>query len=186
MVPVGVDGYLQEGVLGFCKGSYYAKLTGYASDETIEGVLTDRAEELASLIQGSNELPLPFAWFPDHGRIPRSEQYVSRDFLGHSFLTSVYVAEYASDTGKFRAFIVETESPAGAEDIVREYRAVANAVGGGTTSSEPIRIVDPYHESAGVLYLQQRGSYVFGAFSDDPSVFGPLLKAIDESIASEE
>jgi hypothetical protein len=181
-VPVGVEGYVQQGVLGFCKGSCYVKMTGSSVEEELKAVLIQHAKQLAALIQGTNDPPPPLTCFPERGKIARSEQYISRDFLGRSFLTSVCVAEYASDNGAFRAFVVEADSPTDAAQLVAEYRNVVNAADGTSTGGEPVRIVDPYHESAGPIHLQQQGRYVLGVFNDDPLVYGPLLKEITERL----
>jgi hypothetical protein len=181
-IGVGAEGYFDRGLLGFCKGRYYVKLTGYKAEDSMKEVLWPLAEALEAKLQGTDELPPPVTWFPAEGKVKRSEQYIARDFLGHTFLKSAYVAEYDLEAGVFRAFIIEAEDAAGASGIVDHYLGIAGASRDIAIINDAICIVDPHHESAGPLHLRRQGRYVLGVFNDDPQVYRPLFAGIGEHV----
>jgi len=63
-------------------------------------------------LDGSTDFPKTVQCFPGTGKIANSEAYINRNFLGHSFLHSAYVADYEMEGQKVQVFIIETDTPA--------------------------------------------------------------------------
>jgi hypothetical protein len=102
-------------------------------------------------------LPADFSALPSAGRIPRSEQFIARDFLGYGFLPRVFLARYGEGEGA-QVFVIRAVSSDAAERIRASFIRVA---GGKSSPAGPAttHIVDPHH---GVLDLVIRGSDLFG------------------------
>jgi hypothetical protein len=109
------------------------------------------------LLGSPRGLPAGFSVLPPAGRIPRSEQYIARDFLGYGFLSRVFLARYGEGEGA-QIFVMRAGTPDAAERIRASFVRVA---GGKSTPPGPTatHLLDPHH---GALDLVIRGSDLFG------------------------
>jgi len=122
-VPVGLQGYQEEGALNFLTGPYYVKLICYDAGETTPIVLESfaRAVEIKAGEKGSLS-PLLEA-FPREGLIARSERFILKNFLGYSFLHDGYTANYQLQDFEFDCFFIEGRSENEAAAMLRQYLA---------------------------------------------------------------
>lgn len=67
---------------------------------------------------GEGSRPVVLGPLPDHGLMPRSEQYVAADLLGHSFLPGGVLATYRIDGHEARLFFSDLGSAARAGEAV--------------------------------------------------------------------
>jgi hypothetical protein len=106
-IQVGAEGYRATGVLNFLCGCYYIKLSTNDTLQSVVAALQPLAEKIAAAIGRSGGLPEELNALPVEGRIPYSEQFIRKGFLGYPFLRSVYVARYQSDV---RMFLMNAET----------------------------------------------------------------------------
>ncbi len=182
-LSIGSQGYAADGSLNLLKGQYYVKLSSYGLGESADSLLTEVATEVAVQLPGETDFPLPLQWFPLEGRIKNTEQYVSRDFLGHEFLHSAFVADYELEGEEVEFFLLVAEDRVNAQTMVSQYLRLA-----GEDLPEDIdieghcRITDPYDDSHGLMNLRWRERYVWGLFCDNASVYELLLERMAQNI----
>jgi hypothetical protein len=93
-IPVGVQGYSEEGLLHFYKGFYYVKIMTHSKSHKAGA----RMEELASMIdgrlEGTGKFPALLDLFPQEGRLVNEETYLLEAVLGHEYLRNAFRASY--------------------------------------------------------------------------------------------
>jgi len=102
-VEVGVQGYVEEGILNFNSGKYYIKLYTSDSGEEVEESLLLISRGISDHLGEDNTWPELLATFPPKGKIPNRDHYVRENFIGFDFLHSAYSAEYE---GGYRLFVI--------------------------------------------------------------------------------
>jgi len=144
-LPIGVQGYIEDGALNFLAGRYYIKLLAYEAGAEAETALKTFAAEILKGVKDVGAFPIPVTSFPKEGLIANSERFILRDFLGLKFLTNGFVAAYKAAGGEFDAFIIETKTPAEAQGLLQ---AIRNHYTKSTLTVTPtafgVRIKDPY------------------------------------------
>ncbi len=165
-LPIGVQGYREEGILVFLSGNYYVKINGVNLKGKDAEILTPLASKVAKNLGTQGTLPSALAAFPERGRQKNSEKFIAKNFLGYAFLHSGFTADYERAGKKFKLFIIEGESSASCRDMLRQYlekvRAPKRDLAEGT-----YRIPDPYH---GKIDLIWKGRHIWGVLGldDDP------------------
>jgi len=119
-LPLGNQGYLEEGTLNFIAGKNYIKLLCFEGGPETDTFLKLFAEEVANKIKAKGDLPLLLQSFPKEGLIPNSEKYVLRNFMGFSFLHDGYLASYKQQDLEFDCFIVEGKTTEEAEQMLKQ------------------------------------------------------------------
>jgi hypothetical protein len=122
-IKIGVEGYLGRNVLNFWKGPYYTKVTSYRrADEGAGETLRNLAAAVAESIPGQYAEPEAFGYFPQKNRVPRSERYIPKDFLGYPFFRSGYRVDYQDEGSRYQLFLVPNPSPRQAKEAFASYR----------------------------------------------------------------
>jgi hypothetical protein len=160
-IPLGVQGYLQQGVLNFLDGVYYIKLSTYQTGVIAQNALRIIGNRLDEHLNQKNAFPAVLKMFPMTGKLANSEQYVARNFLGYSFLNNAYLASY-NDDGAFKVFIIETESPEKARIMVSEYLKVLPKESVTMIEKNRYNIRDA-HSGEIVIIVQK--AYLYGAIN---------------------
>lgn len=85
------------------------------------------------LFAGESEFPLPalFASFPLLGRIPNRERVVRNDFLGHSWLGPVFIAEFQCHGDTALAFRAMPQSPESLRAWMAPWKGSVDSLKGG-------------------------------------------------------
>lgn len=117
-IPVGIQGYLDEGVLNFFTGQFYVKLYSTDSGEDVQESLKLIAEALSGHIGHNNEWPGLLAAFPPEGKLENMDHYTRENFIGFNFLHSAFTAEYE---GGYKLFIISGKDRNEMLDMVRAY-----------------------------------------------------------------
>jgi hypothetical protein len=124
-------------------------------------------------------MPKLFQVFPEVRKLPHTEQYVARNFLGYSFLNSAYVAVY-KDSSAFKIFVIEAAAQEKANAILADYlKAIPKDV---ISKLDPgkYQIQDPH---IGVMGLQVIGRYVYGILNcSDRKTSDRYLKEITANL----
>jgi len=159
LLGVGDEGYYASQVLNFLNGRHYVKISGYDTGDKDRELLAAFARAMAAMLGGSEGLPVQLKAFPAEGKAPRSERYITRNFLGYSFLKGAFTADYDISGKRFKLFLIEAEDANGPGRILEQYRREVKMTdepsGGGRH-----RIRDPHH---GLIEIGLQGPYLWGA-----------------------
>jgi hypothetical protein len=160
-IPMGAEGYLQQGVLNFITGSYYIKLSSFQTGIKTNDALLAIGKKLTEHLKQYNTMPKLFQVFPEVRRLPHTEQYVARNFLGYSFLNSAYVAAYKDSSG-FKIFVIDAAAQEKANAILADYlkalpKDAVTRLGPGTYQFQ-----DPHIGELGVQVMNQ---FVYGVLN---------------------
>jgi hypothetical protein len=178
-IRLGVQGYLQQGVLNFLTGSYYIKLSTYQTGSKAQEAILNIGKKLAEHLKQNNTMPKLFQVFPVERRIPHTEQYVARNFLGYSFLNSAYVAAY-KDSSAFKIFVIEAAAPEKANAILADYLKVLPKDAVSRLDTRKYQIQDPH---IGVMGVQVTNRFVYGVLNcSDRSTRDRVLKEMTASL----
>lgn len=162
-VGAGCEGYGDDGMLNFAAGRWYVKLAGGRGARG--GHLAAVAGAIDVALGAPRNLPEGFALLPGQGRIPRSGQFIAREFLGFGFLRNVYRARY-EDAGEVSIFVMQAGSPAEAQAARDGLLQSATGRADGPMPGS-VCIIHPHHGSIGLLI---RGSLLFGVMADERNV----------------
>lgn len=158
-IPVGVQGYLEDGVLNFYAGRCYVKLLSYDAGDRTEDALRAFAAEILKGIPEPGDFPRPVRAFPAEGLAADSEKFIRRDFLGQAFLTRGYTADYRREgAGEFTLFIIDAGDEAAARGVLREMAARFSAAVDAPEGM--VRFKDPY---LGNVAVAPAGRFLCGA-----------------------
>lgn len=182
-LPIGTQGYYEKGILNFLKGSYYVKISGYDLGDNDQTILTTYAEKLAQQLPGTTVFPTAIHCFPETGKVAGSESYIAQSFLGHAFLNSAFVVDYVLGGEKIQLFIIETDEPAGAENILNKYLEFLVKKGVPVELKNDIRrFVDPYYSNKGKMTLKLSKNYLWGLFSKDEAQAENVIGQIETNL----
>jgi len=168
------DGY---GLFFFVE-SLYVKMMANNESEIISAAMKKIASGLAWKISSNNTYPKIINSFPKEGSIPYSQAYITRNYIGHEFLKSVYTVNYELNNKKFQAFAIDTETAEKAKQILNDYFKF-------TKQDEPfvegnLLIKDRYNGSIPIVWKDR---YLIGAFDekggDFPTEIYDFLKRFD-------
>jgi hypothetical protein len=190
-VDVGTQGYYEEGILNFFKGSYYVKMRAYGM-ENEESALLDIARSIDAKLPGENSFPEEINELPFQNRTFNRERFVPRDFLGYPFFKMAFSASYFAPhlpMGSFTFFILRGESADDCRNMLMEYRRFLEL------PEEEIRegrhtFDDPYYGTMAMLWEGNRikgmygiddEEYIARQFAFNRSDY--LLKADDRNVA---
>jgi hypothetical protein len=157
-IPIGVQGYLQQGVLNFITGPYYIKMSTFRVGNKAQEEMLAIGRILVEHWKQNNTMPKLFQVFPGRGKLPNTEQYVARNFLGYSFLNSVYMAAY-KDSSSFKIFVIDAVVQEKAKATLAEYLKAIPKDAVTKLDTGKYQIQDP---NIGVMGLQVIGRYVYG------------------------
>lgn len=157
---IGSQGYAEEGVLNYFCDAYYVKLNSFDLGSKSKAILTSLAEKIVRAIAGKNVLPEILDAFPARGKIPNSERYILRNFLGHDFLRSAFVADYDLQNQKFQLFIIRAGDKNEARAMLEKYAALDKEKPVQNIQPGALTINDPYN---GPIRLFWRGTFIWGS-----------------------
>lgn len=120
-IPIGVQGYVEEGTLNLLIGQYYVKLLCFEGGEQSEEYLRLFAKAIIEKSQGKTDFPVLIKHFPMKGMIPNSEKFMLKNVMGYSFLHDGYMANYRIDGLEFDCFIIEGKSEEEAQSMMDRY-----------------------------------------------------------------
>ena len=157
-INIGTEGYCSEGILNFFTGYYYVKIYTVSNNQETGAAIQLIAGELMQTLGQESYWPYELKLFPVTGKVERSEQYISRNFLGFDFLGSAFTADY-SDGGGFKLFIIHGKKQEDVEAMFAKYLAFT----GQTKDPDPLAptiIKDPYNGDITGMIVQ---NYLIGA-----------------------
>jgi len=131
---LGAQGYIADGAVNFFKGSYYVKIRTYSNKERVLRAEETLAQKVEVMLAGESLMPSILAQFPAEGKKMNEEVYISKNVLGHAFLTKAFRVPYQVGSDAFSIYISENSSPEDANEISRKYIA--------STGIDPVETAD--------------------------------------------
>ena len=157
-IPVGLQGYLEEGALNFIVGNYYIKLLCFDCEDGSESFLRFFSQEILKRIKEKGQFPPLLQVFPREGLIPNSEKFILFNFMGYEFLNNGYLANYKKGELEFECFIIEGKNSEETRNMLARYLAARNK-----ESIQKIsfgyRLKDRYYHN---IYLARIEDYLCG------------------------
>jgi hypothetical protein len=183
-IPIGTQGYYEEGNLIFFKDRYYVKLSGFDLQGQDRQILEKTASLIDKKLEGKPVFPLPLACFPEKGKIKNSERFILRNFLGHAFLHSAFVCDYRIVNQQFQIFIIQAASQKDVQAILDDYAGFMEKKGSAfqADSTGGYRFQDPYYRSRGNMNLKKKGRFIWGLFSDNLELSRFYMDNIEQNL----
>lgn len=157
-IPVGNQGYLEEGTLNFVVGRYYIKLLCFDCGEKSDDVLKSFSDRIVEGVKDKGQFPSTLHHFPKEGLVQNSEKYILRNFLGYSFLHDGYVANYQLKDLDFDCFIIEGKSEDDAQKMLKQYLEKKSNADIKETSMGYL-LKDRYYHN---IFLVRKDNYICG------------------------
>jgi hypothetical protein len=117
--------------------------------------------------------------FPKEGKVTNSEKFISKKFLGYSFLHLAFTTDYELAGKKFKLFIIETGDPEECQNMIQTY---LEQPGKPQTKVAEGRhtILDPHH---GEIDLYWRGANIWGILNlNDLALRSKHLRLLEEGL----
>jgi hypothetical protein len=121
-LPVGVQGYSEEGAMNFFAGNYYVKILCFDGGDQSNRIVEQFSREVAKKIKDSGTFPILLDFFPPEGRIPNSEKFILRNFMGFDFFSDGYMSSYIMDGVEWDCVLIEGKSSEAAESMMEKFR----------------------------------------------------------------
>lgn len=180
-IPVGNQGYLEEGTLNFVIGRYYIKLLCFDCGENSDAILKSFSNKIVNRVKDKGQFPHVLSHFPQEGLIQNTEKYILRNFMGYSFLHDGYVASYMLRDQEFDCFIIEGKDEEDAQKMLKQYLEKKSNVEIKETSMGYL-IKDRYYHN---IFLARSKNYICGVMKikDDFQELGvKYLRMLLESL----
>lgn len=157
-IPVGIQGYLEEGTLNFLAGRYYVKLMCYEGGGQTEEFLKLFAGAIVAKVKNLGGFPAPLQAFPKEGLVANSEKFILRNALGFKFLRNAYLAAYKISDQEFEAFLIDGKTAEEAEAMLKQFQ---DHFGGTAAAAKNagVRLKDPYLKN---IFVARSGAYICG------------------------
>ena len=157
-IPIGNQGYLEEGTLNFLVGRYYIKLLCFDCGDESDEVLKSFSGKIVKRVKNRGQLPPVLSYFPKDGIISNSERFILRNFLGYNFLHDGYTASYRLKDQEFDCFIIEGTDEQDAQKMLKQYLE-KKSNGDIQKTSMGYRLKDRYYHN---IFLALNGNTIFG------------------------
>lgn len=176
---IGAEGYIDQHVLNFVSGRYYVKINSFNTGAEDREVLQLFAKKMAADLGEKGGLPSILTAFPAEGKRSHSEKYITRNFLGYSFLHSAFTADYESAGRKFKLFLIDAAKVDESRNIIQQYlRQIKSPIK--DINEGRHTLADPHH---GIIDLVWKGRYIWGiADLPDEGLRTKFLKRFEEEI----
>jgi hypothetical protein len=159
-LPIGVQGYVEEGALNFLADRFYVKLMCYDCGPGAEEVLLAAGRLVADRISGQGGFPSFLAAFPRQNLVANSEKFILKNFLGMSFLEAGYTAQYRLEAEEFECFIIEGGTADKASGMLQQFLSRAGVAAGNGPAVQPVFTwKDRYLKN---VFVARSGGYLFG------------------------
>jgi len=181
-IKVGAQGYIENNVLNFLTGPYYVKISSYNTGAEDQEILLTFAKKVAESLGEKGLLPSVLSSFPEEGKKENSEKFITKNFLGYSFLHSAFIADYEVSGKKFKIFVIEGVNQKDCRDMLQKYLEQT-----GNTKKNIVEsfytISDPYH---GEIEFYWKGKFICGALNlTDASLRSKYLKLFERGLEKE-
>ena len=177
-LDIGAQGYQEPNVLNFVAGPYYVKISGYTTGTEDERTLLAYGRKMEEILGGKSSLPAILSSFPREGMKKNTEKFISKNFLGYSYLHSGFTADYEVDGKKFKIFVIEGQDAGDCRGMMESYlKQTGNE--GKAVAEGPYRLKDRYHGDVDLFWM---GKWIWGIVDlSDPEIRSKFLKTFEDS-----
>jgi hypothetical protein len=147
--------------LFFFAGDIYVKMWSNSSED-VEQILHTAGKGLADKIDPAAGCPAIVKIFPEKGKTPYSEAYITSGYIGHEFLKSVYVAGYEQSGQSFQLFVVDAKSKEGVRNVLTSYFTFTKQPL--TFEEGALLVKDKYNGDIPSIW---KGRYLTGVYSEN-------------------
>lgn len=157
-IPIGNQGYLEEGSLNFLVNRYYIKLLCFDCGQESENFLKQFSEAILRRIHDEGQFPFLLDVFPKEGLVPNTEKFILHNFMGYNFFHDGYLADYRLEDLEFECFLIEGKDGKEAQNMLDQFITVR---GEGNTEEIPsgFHLKDRYYEH---IFLARVENYLAG------------------------
>ena len=120
-LTIGAEGYQEGSMLNFFVDDLYIKMESPSDEEGVAKAIQQIASEFGRNINPQPVFPKQLQMFPAENKIPHSELYISKGFLGHEFLNKAFIANYQVAGKKYQLFIMDAGSIDQAKATLERY-----------------------------------------------------------------
>ncbi|MFC2160976.1 DUF6599 family protein [Acidobacteriota bacterium] len=157
-VSIGIQGYVEEGVLNYLIGKYYVKLLCFEGSSRSGEYLELFANAISEKTQGLLTFPTLLSHFPKEGLLPNSEKFILKNVMGYSFLHDGYISNYKVGDFEFDCFIIQGRNEEDAQMMLDRYLEAKKSLPIQKMDSI-VSIKDRYYD---LIYLSRAGSHICG------------------------
>ena len=178
-ISIGTEGYIAESVLNFLSGPYYVKLSSNQKGAEVQAAITMIAGKLNDDLKQEKAFPKEFLLFPEEEKNPNSEKYVSQNFLGYSFLKSVFTVMYGKENS-FTAFVIPSADESTAQKVLSDFLSVQTGSNYSQTGKNRYEVGN---SSNGTIVLGISSRFIYGLINCRDRVKGShYLDEIEKKI----
>jgi hypothetical protein len=166
---LGAQGYITGGVVNFFKGSTYVKIKTFSKKEKVIRDVETLAGKVAAMVAGESTMPPLLSQFPAEGKKVNEETFLSKNVLGHSFLTNAFRARYQSGTDDFTIYISELPT---AEEVNKAAKAYIASTGIDPmeTGDNKFVLSDGYNGTVYLAWKDKRMVMISGLAKDQAEI----------------
>ncbi len=176
-LPIGGEAQGDDKILYFFAGNIYVKMWTNSNDDITETIRMI-GKSLADRIDSEAAYPPLIQLFPERGKIPHTESYVTSSYIGHDFLKSVYSIKYESSGQAFQLFVVDGATKEGTEEVLKKYYTFTKQP---TDYKEGgLLIKDRYNGDIPVVW---KGRYIIGVFNENGETIADAGSYVNELAA---
>lgn len=177
-LPLGGQGYVEDGILNFFKGDCYVKLSGNHLGPQGRDLLQRFAKDVAARIPGEGRVPAILDAFPKAGRLQESERFLLKNVLGHAFLHDAFVVDYGTPEKGWKLMALQGKEP---EEAAAMAVQLCKAMGSAAplVQGQPLALQD---EFSGVVTLLLSGRHLLLVVGGDATTHTPQLLALHAGI----
>ena len=185
-LKIGTASFGSEGYLAFYKDRYFVEINSFITQEIWKNEHLAIARNLAENLPGDTLPPCELSYFPEPGKIKRSERYIRGGILGHAFLDKGIVCDYRIEDETVSAFVAFFPSGKAAEKAYQQHVTFLEESGKGS----PLEVVgerglisqEPYHKT---IMIVQKGAFEIGVYDlSNPQKGIQVLEGIIERLGS--
>ncbi|NQS97338.1 MAG: hypothetical protein HQ591_02680 [candidate division Zixibacteria bacterium] len=159
---IGAEGYIEAPILNFLKGQYYIKIGAFGQDAKLVETLMIIAESIDRGLEAEAFLPRILTCFPKKYKGKNSESFIAKNFLGHSFLSNAFTAEYYEGEDIFELFIIQMQSARKCRLMLRNYLNYLKSTKHELQECK-YELIDPYN---GLVTLFWKGNIIWGGIQE--------------------
>lgn len=160
-IKIGVQGYIEEGVLNFLDGIYYVKLSTLQKGNAAQDALMLIAQKLDEHLKQDNAFPQVLNYFPQELKVQNTEKYILRNYLGYSFLKSVITVQYDAKA-PFTAFVINAGTNENASTVLGQFLEAVN-------NSKPVKLAGNHYQineqQLGMIDIDLQGQFLYGSIN---------------------
>ncbi len=157
-VPIGIQGYVDEGMLNYLIGKYYVKLLCFEGSNRSGEYLDLFAKAIAERTQGQTTFPTLLSHFPKEGQVANSEKFILKNVMGYSFLHDGYSSNYKVGDFEFDCFIIQGHDEEDAQMMLDRYLD-AKKSSPIQKKASMVSIHDRYYD---LIFISRVGSHICG------------------------